>query len=94
MGVLAQINQYAHHVLPTQLHNNISIYFYNRYRHLAQAIIENEVDRRRVGYSRKENLDLIKETHQKATKRVFQLKKEHLALQGINIDELSHDKRQ
>lgn len=46
---LAQIFDYAHHILPPQLHNNISIYFYNRYRELAEEIISNEINRERVG---------------------------------------------
>lgn len=35
MVTLAQINDYAHHILPPALRNNISVHFYNTYRKMA-----------------------------------------------------------
>jgi hypothetical protein len=31
---LTQINEYAHHILPADYRNNISIYYHNRYRQM------------------------------------------------------------
>ena len=77
-----------------KLHNNLSIYFYNRYRVLAEEIIENEINRDRIGESKRNHFGLIKEVHKRSTKTVYRLKKLHLAEEGIDIDDVTHDKRE
>jgi hypothetical protein len=91
---LAQINEYAHHILPPPLRNNVSVHFYNTYCGMAEKIIDNEIDRKEVGKRKRDNLALIKEVHQRATKTVFKLKKMRLADQGIDLDVLNYDKRE
>jgi len=38
---LTQTNEYLHHALPPKYHNNLSIYFYNRYDELVKEVLGN-----------------------------------------------------
>lgn len=47
-----------------------------------------------MGKAKRDNLGVISDVHKRATKTVYRLKKLHLAEQGIEIDSLTHDKRE
>ena len=50
---------------------------------MAEEIINNEIDRAKVGKAKRDNLGVISDVHKRATKTVYRLKKLHLAEQGI-----------
>jgi hypothetical protein len=47
-----------------------------------------------VASTRKLNLELVKHVHKRAIKCVFKVKKHKLAEQGIDIDSLTHDRKE
>lgn len=71
----AQINEYAHRVLPEKYHRNISVYHYNRYGQMLDEILATQFERGRVRESAQGNIQLIKNVHKRALKLAFKLKK-------------------
>ena len=61
---------------------------------MAEQIIANEINREKMGEVKRDNLGLIKDVHKRATKTIYRLKKAHLAEKGIELDNLTHDKRE
>lgn len=85
-----QINEYAHKILPEKYHKNISIYYYNKYNELIEEILNNNYEEKRVKESVKSNMENIKQTHKKAIKQIFKIKKDMLLDMGIDINLCSH----